>query len=201
MMSRGLTNIFISDILSINKEENKMIGIYGGAFDPIHNGHLSVMEKALEKVDFLFVVPSYSHPFGKKMAPFEKRYTWTTRSINDKFFEIGKGMNILVSDVEAIIASQKNGPIYTIDVLRYFEEKYKLPKKEIAFIIGEDNREKLPQYKYYEFIKEYAIEVIDEQSFKHSSELKTDLTINSLKNQISDIIIPEIIQHYTRVAS
>lgn len=174
-----------------------MIGIYGGAFDPIHNGHLEVIKSVMTQVDTLFVVPSYSHPFGKKMAPFEFRYSWANRVINDKFFKIDSPHNIIVSDVDAIIASLKEGPIFTIDTLRYFEEKYNLEKKEIAFIIGEDNRERLPTYKYYEFIKEYSLIVIDEQvNFKHSSEIKMDLSINSLKNQISDIIIPDIIKHY-----
>jgi nicotinate-nucleotide adenylyltransferase len=51
------------------------IGLYGGAFNPIHFGHLKVIEHALDvgKLDQLRVVPAWKHSFGKDMAPYEDR--------------------------------------------------------------------------------------------------------------------------------
>lgn len=178
-----------------------MIGIYGGAFDPFHNGHLEVVKLILPKVERLFVTPSYSHAFGKNMAPFDLRYSWVEQSINKAFANEKFQNKVLVSDAEKDIGMLKDGSIYTIDVLQYFEEKYNLEKKEIAYIIGEDNVVNMPKFKDYEKIKEYSLIVIPEQhKYKHSSELKRELSIKGLQNQVNDTIIQDIISHYQGVA-
>ena len=50
-------------------------GIFGGAFDPPHLGHLCVAALALAtgELDRLLVVPTYDHPFGKRMASWAER--------------------------------------------------------------------------------------------------------------------------------
>jgi nicotinate-nucleotide adenylyltransferase len=50
-------------------------GIFGGAFDPPHLGHLCVAALALAtgELDRLLVVPTFDHPFGKRMAPWSER--------------------------------------------------------------------------------------------------------------------------------
>lgn len=52
------------------------IGIFGGAFDPPHMGHVLVATYALQSTDLneVWVVPTYKHFFGKKMSPFEARW-------------------------------------------------------------------------------------------------------------------------------
>lgn len=179
-----------------------MIGIYGGAFDPFHNGHLEVIKTVLPQVDYMFVAPSFDHPFGKKMAPFNLRYSWVSRSITKAFYNMDSEIKIFVSDAEAEIAASKSGPIYTIDVLEFFEKKYNLKKKDIAYIIGEDNVVNMPKFKDYEKIKEYSLIIIPEQeNFKHSSELKRSLSIKGLQNQVESTIINDIILHYQGVPS
>ncbi|NMC69752.1 MAG: nicotinate-nicotinamide nucleotide adenylyltransferase [Myxococcales bacterium] len=50
-------------------------GFFGGAFDPPHLGHLCVaaLALALGELDRLLVVPTFDHPFGKRMAPWPER--------------------------------------------------------------------------------------------------------------------------------
>jgi len=50
-------------------------GIFGGAFDPPHLGHLAVAAVALAagELERLLVVPCFEHPFGKQMAPWSDR--------------------------------------------------------------------------------------------------------------------------------
>jgi nicotinate-nucleotide adenylyltransferase len=54
-------------------------GIFGGAFDPPHLGHLCVAALALAtgELDRLLVVPTFDHPFGKRMASWAERLAMT----------------------------------------------------------------------------------------------------------------------------
>jgi nicotinate-nucleotide adenylyltransferase len=54
-------------------------GIFGGAFDPPHLGHLAVAAVALAagQLDRLLVVPTFAHPLGKQMAPWPDRLAMT----------------------------------------------------------------------------------------------------------------------------
>lgn len=104
------------------------IGIFGGTFDPIHNGHLitaqSVREiRGLEKIIF---IPSFVSPHKQKIdsANPEQRLKMIDLAIEDvPFFES--------SDFEIV----KEGISYTVDTLHEFKRKY----DEIEFIIGYDN--------------------------------------------------------------
>ena len=47
--------------------------VYGGSFDPIHLGHISMIRRAVELGCRVVIVPAYRHAFGKQSAPFEHR--------------------------------------------------------------------------------------------------------------------------------
>lgn len=48
-----------------------MIAILGGAFDPVHRGHMEMADIVLESglADRVLLMPCYSHNFGKDMTP------------------------------------------------------------------------------------------------------------------------------------
>jgi nicotinate-nucleotide adenylyltransferase len=50
-------------------------GIFGGAFDPPHLGHLAAAAVALAtgELERLLIVPCFDHPFGKRMSPWADR--------------------------------------------------------------------------------------------------------------------------------
>ncbi len=103
------------------------IGILGGTFDPIHNGHLQLAESAynefgLEKVIFIPTGVSYMKS-GVSQA--HHRYEMCSLAISSfPYFEI---------DDEEI---KREGNTYTFETLRYLNSKY--PDAEICFIIGLD---------------------------------------------------------------
>lgn len=51
------------------------IALFGGSFNPVHVAHQLVALYVLETqpIDELWLVPTYAHPFGKPLAPFEHR--------------------------------------------------------------------------------------------------------------------------------
>lgn len=104
------------------------IGIFGGTFDPIHNGHLITAQSVREirKLEKIIFIPSFVSPHKEKIdtANPEQRLQMISLAIGDvSFFE--------ASDFEIT----KGGISYTVDTLREFKKKY----DEIEFIIGYDN--------------------------------------------------------------
>lgn len=53
----------------------KHVALLGGSFNPPHVAHLMVAWWALstQPVDEVWLLPAFSHPFGKELAPFEHR--------------------------------------------------------------------------------------------------------------------------------
>ena len=54
-------------------------GMYGGAFDPLHTGHLNCMVQAASQCEELYIVLSYSRK--RDRIPMEYRYRWIYNSL------------------------------------------------------------------------------------------------------------------------
>jgi len=104
------------------------IGIYGGAFNPIHYGHLRTAEETAEmlSLDRVIFVPSGITPFDKPdlVSP-SRRYKMVKAAIEG---------NPLFS-ISAIEVNTR-GKSYTVDTLTRLRNRYK--KSELFFIIGMD---------------------------------------------------------------
>jgi nicotinate-nucleotide adenylyltransferase len=129
----------------------KKIGIFGGAFDPPHIGHLIAAQYAAEQLslDKVIFVPSGNHPFkeGKLVATAEQRFAMTKLAIaGNPIFD--------VSDVEV----RKEGKSYTFETLEHFSELY--ADGTLSFLIGTDNIKDFPSWKHPEKIVELATVVV-----------------------------------------
>lgn len=113
------------------------IALYGGSFDPPHNGHVQVALKALEvlKIDRLIIVPAYQNPFKSAThIGADKRLKWL-KTIFKPY------PNIEISDFEI---SQKRA-VYTIETVEHFA-----PKDGVTYlIIGSDNLASLSKWHRY----------------------------------------------------
>ncbi|OCL25243.1 nicotinic acid mononucleotide adenylyltransferase [Orenia metallireducens] len=111
------------------EKKQKVIGIMGGTFDPIHNGHLLTAECAAYQynLDEVIFVPSGNppHKVEKRITDAEDRYLMCMLAImsNPKF---------RVSRMEI----DRVGLSYTIDTVREFKKLY--PEAKIYFITGSD---------------------------------------------------------------
>jgi len=104
------------------------VGVYGGSFDPIHNGHLITAQavKEMRELDRIIFVPSYISPHKQDVetSDIEHRVNMLQLAIKPiPYFE--------VSDVEI----NRKMVSYTVDTLRELNERY----KHIELIIGYDN--------------------------------------------------------------
>jgi nicotinate-nucleotide adenylyltransferase len=117
----------------------RRIGIMGGTFDPIHNGHLIAASEVADEfsLDEVVFVPT-GQPWQKDevdVSPAEDRYLMTViaTASNPRFH---------VSRVDI----DRKGPTYTIDTLRDLREVYG-PDADLYFITGADALEKILSWK------------------------------------------------------
>ena len=105
------------------------IGIYGGSFDPVHNGHINAAETYMEELglDKIIIVPAYCPPHKKGLAltPSEHRFNMCRLA-----FESLPGFE--VSDIEI----QRADEGYMADTVAQLRELY--PEDELILLMGED---------------------------------------------------------------
>lgn len=138
------------------------IGLYGGTFDPIHLGHLIVIENAINEMnlDRVIILPS-SNPPHKKHKDKTKadiRVEMVAEAIKDN-------PKIILSTFE----STDNFVRYTHDTLEYFTSK--LPNHEIFYIMGEDSFVTIDTWRNYEKILDYNIIVFARSGIDNNSTL------------------------------
>lgn len=115
----------------------KKIGILGGTFDPIHNGHLKIATIVQQKFNLekIIFIPTKTPPHRPKpLASEQNRLKMLEIAItNNKSWEI--------SNVEL----KRAGTSYTIDTLK--ELSILMPNYEWYFILGADAMDIFPTWK------------------------------------------------------
>lgn len=158
------------------------IGIFGGTFDPVHEGHINLASAAAEGADLdqVVFVPNYISPFKQntKVTPGEMRCEMIRRILH-------RNPAFSLSDHEIRL----NRSCYTWDTLSYFSEKYSC---NLYFILGLDSLMTLDSwYRGEEIIEKYKIitgvrpgtdyGAAIEKANKYRSQLKGNITFVDLK--------------------
>ena len=118
------------------------IGIMGGTFDPIHNGHLMLGEYAYRKFDLdkIWFLPNGKPPHkdNKKIgSEIDDRLAMVSTAIRETdYFEL--------QDYEA----RRQKVSYSYETMEHFQEAY--PDDEFYFIIGADSLFALNRWKHPE---------------------------------------------------
>ncbi len=126
-------------------------GIFGGSFDPIHNGHISLARQALRKIglDEVWMIVSPHNPLKKQenLTDDRVRLEMARLALTDE-------PQIVVSDYEFHLPR----PSYMWNTLEHIQQDY--PDRELYLLIGEDNWETFDQwYHHEEILKKYHIVV------------------------------------------
>ena len=115
------------------------LGIFGGTFDPVHNGHLTVAEHARTKMDLDLVlfVPAGQPWFkaGRIVSDAEHRLEMTR-------IATAGNPHFAVSDMEVL----RDGPTYTIDTLAALREEMG-DGVEFSVILGIDALNELHRWR------------------------------------------------------
>ncbi len=172
------------------------IGLYGGTFDPIHVGHLIVMENVFNflDIDKIIILPSSNppHKVNKQKTKTELRVEMVKRAITDN-------PRVELSTYEA----RNDDVVYTHEALDYFKKSY--PKDEFYYIMGEDSFMTIDTWKNYENILNDRLIVFtrsntdsDSDLVKKVDQIKKDnkeiYLINNLNINISSTLIRNLVK-------
>lgn len=104
----------------------KDFAIFGGSFDPIHNGHLHLIRKVIESESFakIIVIPAGD--------PWQKR---PVASKSDRLFMTKLALKDLRAEVDDYEVSRAE-PSYAIDTIKHLKEKF--PEVSFTWVIGSD---------------------------------------------------------------
>ncbi len=124
----------------------KKIGLFGGTFDPVHNGHVSIAYSFLNSgiIDELWILLTPNPPHKKD----EEQVNYATRlSMLEKAFK-DVGVSILT------IENNLPKPSYTFQTIRHLKKEH--PGHSFYFCMGEDSLAQFDTWKFYNEILEEA---------------------------------------------
>ena len=148
--------------------KEKKIGVFGGSFDPPHNGHLKISKLAIKELllDQVYWCVTKKNPFKKKSffslserIKKSKTLTSKVKKIKIKFFE------------------DKIKSTNTIDLIRYLQKRN---KKKIYLLIGSDNLIKFHKWKNWNLLSKLA-EIVVFSRKDYDKKAKKSVIMKKLK--------------------
>jgi nicotinate-nucleotide adenylyltransferase len=158
------------------------LGIFGGAFDPIHNGHLLLAEQCREQcqLDEVWFVPTKIPPHKKaeSLSPDADRVEML------KLATVGRP-EFVVSEIEL----DRDDVSWTVDTLRQLRDER--PHDELFLLIGADSLGDFPTWRDPELIADLATVVAVNRGEASLEELTADLN-PKLANKVRLVTMPGI---------
>ena len=126
------------------------VGLLGGSFNPAHEGHRHVAERALAALglDQVWLLVSPGNPLkpARGMAPFARRLASARR--------VADGRRVVATGIEARLGTR-----YTADTLALLRKRF--PRARFVLLLGADNLEQLPRWRRWrEIARQTPIAVV-----------------------------------------
>ena len=134
------------------------IGLFGGSFNPIHNGHVRLAKSLLQEaaLDEVWFLVSPQNPFkqDQQLLDDDKRLQLVRLALKEE-------PQLIASDFEFHLPK----PSYTWNTLQELEQEY--PERKFTLLIGGDNWEAFDKwYRYEDILKRYPIIVYPREGSK-----------------------------------
>lgn len=167
------------------------LGIFGGTFDPIHNGHLFIAESArlLEGLDRVLFVPTNNQHYREKaQAGAEHRCAMILGAIaSNRAFALDD------SDLRADATG------YTADLLPRLRAKY--PDAQFTFVIGADSLVKSEWVRFDEVLESLERFAIAPRPGVGADALQRVIAAvpNTLRERVATLNLPEVPESATLI--
>ena len=171
------------------------IGVLGGAFDPLHVGHMQIAEFVINNImnsylrpDHIMIMPCFKHMYDKEMVSAKHRFNMCCLAA--KHHE-----HLVVSDYE--IKRQLPGDFYTLVNTLTKDPEFK--HCHFYFIIGADNALTFDKWYKYKWLQKNAKFIIvprkgcnitDNKNLWFRQQPHIDLT--GLENNITEVSSTEV---------
>lgn len=155
-------------------ETKKRVAIFGGSFNPIHNGHIALAQSVINQglADEVWLLVSPQNPLKKQgdLLDEQKRLTLAERALDGE-------KNIKVSDFEFTLPR----PSYTWNTLQALSRAY--PECKFKLLVGADNWNVFDKWAHYnDILSHYEILVYPREGY--------DINTASLPPSVSLIHAP-----------
>lgn len=137
------------------------IGIYGGSFNPVHNGHIHLALSAVDELqlDRIFLVPSLISPHrsSAEYAPPDDRLEMLRLAC-----EVSEKMNVCDYEIKS---DRKSYTIYTVE-----EFRRRFPDDELFLLVGSDMFMIFETWnRFEEILKEVTLAVVSRKDGDRSA--------------------------------
>ena len=151
---------------------NKIVGIFGGAFDPVHKGHIKIAEQCIETIGMekIIIVPTGVSPFKKELTNEKTRLSILQIAFSKDHYEI--------SDYELRQSKKDKNPSYTINTLKFLTKK---SPSSFVLIMGSDALATINRWYQWEMILNYCHILV-------VSRKEDDLKVNGLGPKVFDFV-------------
>lgn len=164
-------------VFEMKTGKKKKIGLLGGTFNPVHNGHLNIAKELLRKkiVNEVWFLPVYMHTEKTgKMVSFEERVEMVRLVLE-------KGMK--VSEFEKDLYLVNKNKNYSVETIRSLKMEY--PEYEFKWIVGENLLDEIPRWEHSnDFLDEVQL-IVYPIGIKSLKEIKENKVIKRNKSLIA----------------
>ena len=162
------------------------IGLFGGSFNPIHNGHIRLAKALLQEagLDEVWFVVSPQNPFkqNQQLLNDDKRFQLVQIALKDE-------PCLKACDFEFNLPK----PSYTWNTLQALEQAY--PDHQFTILIGGDNWAAFDKwYRYEDILQRYPVVVYPREGSNVSSFKFQDSDIRIVKTPLINISSTQIRQ-------
>ncbi|HCD52762.1 MAG TPA: nicotinate (nicotinamide) nucleotide adenylyltransferase [Balneolaceae bacterium] len=136
------------------------IGLFGGTFDPVHNGHISIAQSFLSSsyIDELWILLTPFPPHKDQEKP---------TSYSDRLHLLSLAFNDMDGVIISTIENELKKPSYTYRTIQTLKQKH--PGKAFYFCMGEDSLSAFSSWKNYKLIlNEVELLVAERPGADHS---------------------------------